>query len=507
MYILGYNVSDWLLLLIIILTLIYLYSKRHFNFWKDIGIDGPKPYPVVGNFMPFTRKSLHIIDEEWGKKYGRLYGSFMGRHPKLMVADPELIKQVFIKQAHEIFINRQDEKLKELFNDETKIIKEALSNASGQKWKDVRSLLSPTFTAARLKQMAPLIAQCSAVTLTNLGRLADEKETFEAKSFFGSYSLDVIASTMFGLQLNSQDDPDNPFVRHAKKAFDISLFSINMLIFIFFPALSFLIAKIAKISFFPMEPFKFFHESTKRILEMRRNQKEYRPDFLQLMLDVHKEIQDENIAQKGLTDDQILANAVIFFLAGYETTGTLLAWLAYCMAVHPDWQEKVHDEIESSIADGDINYNNVNQLETLDMILNETLRMYPPALRIERIASADFHMAGYDFPKGVSVAVPTYALHYDEEYWPNPHTFDPTRWSPEQRHKISPCTFVPFGVGPRNCIGFRFALMEAKMCMAHILRRYKFVPCSDTHVDMSKMKVGGFLYPKDGIKLQVERCT
>lgn len=498
------SIPNWLLWLTCILFLIYLYSSWHLNFWKEIGIPGPKPIPLFGNLHLYMRKGgIHGADLDATKKYGRLFGMLDGRHPTLVVSDPEMIKQVFIKQSHDVFTNRRS--LADLLRDDDKLVTEGLSNLEGQKWKDIRSILSPTFSTGKLKQMMSLITECSKEAVSNMGKLADEKKTFELKEFFGTFTMDGIASTMFGLQLESMKNPDAPFVKYAKKAFEFKFTDIGLLIMMILPNLAKLL-KMMKFNLISLDSFEFFRDITQHTLEMRRNKTTFRPDFLQLMLDAHKEVHTSEGTQNGLTDEQILANAIIFLLAGYETTSTQLSWMAYSLATHPEWQEKIQTEIDETVGNNELKYDMIGQLQHLDMFTNETLRMYPPVLRFDRESSAEFHLGGYDIPRGVAVCVPVYALHHDKEFWNNPEEFDPERWSPERKSSIIPYTFAPFGIGPRNCIGFRFAEYEAKICMVNLLKEFSFITCDETRdVDIYDMKQGGFFYPNKGIKLQVRR--
>ena len=183
----------------------------------------------------------------------------------------------------------------------------------------------------------------------------------------------------------------------------------------------------------------------------------------------------------------MMAQGWIFFIAGYETTATTLSFCSYELALNPEVQERLHEEVISAIdSNGDINYEELSKLPFLDAVLSETLRMYPPVIRLERKSLSDYQLAdtGIKVRKGDNIEIPVFAIHHSEEFYDNPFQFNPDRFMPENRHQIKPYTYLPFGAGPRNCIGMRFALMEAKLGLAQIIRRYRFFRSEQTAVPL-----------------------
>ncbi len=202
---------------------------------------------------------------------------------------------------------------------------------------------------------------------------------------------------------------------------------------------------------------------------------------------IEKQALKINVVNKQLTEDEILAQAWLFFVAGYETTATTLTFCSYELALNPECQEKLCEELKSAMdSNGEINYETLAKLPYLDSVISETLRLYPPVLRLEREAMTDYKLGntGITLLKGQLVEIPVFAIHHSEEYYPNPERFFPERFMPENRDQIIPYTYIPFGAGPRNCIGMRFALMEAKLCLAHIVRRFRFVRSAKTAVPL-----------------------
>ncbi|CAG2167186.1 unnamed protein product, partial [Oppiella nova] len=157
---------------------------------------------------------------------------------------------------------------------------------------------------------------------------------------------------------------------------------------------------------------------------------------------------------------------------------------------------------------GEIGYDDLTRLPFLDAVLSESLRKYPPIVMLSRQAVNDYTIpdSGIVIPKGQHIEIPVYAVHHNPEYYPNPEKFDPDRFMPENRDKIKPYTYLPFGAGPRNCIGMRVALMEAKLCIAHLVRRYILFPTNETPVPI-KYRAGKLILATDKLEICMSRVS
>ncbi|CAF1295808.1 unnamed protein product [Rotaria sordida] len=220
-----------------------------------------------------------------------------------------------------------------------------------------------------------------------------------------------------------------------------------------------------------------------------------------------------NIIRKGLIKNdidlvhkygKIIGQAVIFLVAGYETTSILMSCFFYVMATEPVIQEKVYEEICQELGDDEVTHEKLNQLPYLDMVISETLRMYPPGIRFDRVASCDYQLGNYHIPKGSIINVSVYPIHHDPNVWPDPEKFIPERFLPAEKAKRHPMTYLPFGDGPRNCIGMRFALLEAKLGIAKALRVVEFQKCEKTQVPLQLGKLE-IVNSKNGIWVRVVR--
>ncbi|ELK30988.1 PREDICTED: cytochrome P450 3A12 [Myotis davidii] len=176
----------------------------------------------------------------------------------------------------------------------------------------------------------------------------------------------------------------------------------------------------------------------------------------------------------------------------------------YLLATHPDVQQKLHKEIDETFPNkATPTYDALAQMEYLDMVMNESLRLFPIAGRLERFCKKDVEVNGVFIPKGTLVMVPSFVLHLDPTHWPEPEEFRPERFSKENKDRINPYIYTPFGSGPRNCIGMRFALMNMKIALVRVLQNFSFKPCKETQIPV-ELDFQGIIQPKKPIVLKAE---
>lgn len=221
-----------------------------------------------------------------------------------------------------------------------------------------------------------------------------------------------------------------------------------------------------------------------------------------------KELKDI-IGTKYLSEEEIAAQAMVFFLAGYETTGSTLFHTLFELTVNPDVQERLYQEIQKAkITDPTLNYTKtLSKIDYLDAVISETLRMYPPDVHLNRQAAEPYYIPEIKctIEKNTPIYIPVYSIHHNEEYYPDPERFDPERFMPENRHKIFPYSYLPFGAGPRGCIGVRFVLTEVKISMVRILERFQLLKVPDVTTDKLKILPGSGIIKTSAIKIAVKR--
>ncbi|CAG2220224.1 CYP5A [Mytilus edulis] len=310
----------------------------------------------------------------------------------------------------------------------------------------------------------PLLQKCVNDMVEKLKKDTENGEVVDVCKYCGSFSMDVIASTAFGMDVDAQNDPDNAFIKNAKKAFSSGLKNPMLLFVLFFPFTRGILSYF-KLSTLSKEMATFFHSAVNTAIDERKSESSKRQDLLGLMLNAHtdKEKSEENIElssttlkdfkkrreyihsyhiinfQKGwrgkvrkhttnndyiswkaLTTNEILANSLTFFLAGYETTANALSFVLYCLALYPDYADKVRYEVADDIGKEKPTYDNVSKLQYLDMFVCEVLRLYGPAARFNRTTEEDVAIGGYKVPKGTDIQFAIGVIHRDPEFWPEP---------------------------------------------------------------------------------------
>lgn len=201
----------------------------------------------------------------------------------------------------------------------------------------------------------------------------------------------------------------------------------------------------------------------------------------------------------GMPDERIRDQLLTMLIAGHDTSTALLSWALYVLSSRPDIQATAHAEIDAVLGDNAPDYVGVGQLRYLEQVLNETLRMYPPIHLGSRIAAHDLEFQGYQIPAGRRVLYSIYLAHRDPRYWQNPAEFIPERFAPEQTRQ--PYTFLPFGGGPRNCIGMAFAQVEAKVVLARILQKYELKITNQP----VRLRMGATLEPHPSVQVKIQK--
>ncbi|XP_077094360.1 cytochrome P450 3A30-like [Siphateles boraxobius] len=501
-YGLFFSAETWALLMLFV-ALLVIYGYWPHSQFKKLGIAGPKPIPFFGTMLRY-REGFHKFDFECFKKYGRVWGIYDARQPVLCIMDQSIIKTILIKECYSLFTNRRDFRLNGPLYD-------ALTIVEDDDWRRIRSVLSPSFTSGRLKEMFGIMKTHSQILVQNLGKSATQGENVDIKEFFGAYSMDVVTSTAFSVDIDSLNNPKDPFVTNIKKMLKFDFLNPVFLISALFPFITPVLEKM-DFGFFPLSVTDFFYAALQKIKSERvaNDHKKKRVDFLQLMVDSQtagKTQHGEEHTEKGLSDHEILSQAMIFIFAGYETSSSTLSFFFYNLATNPEAMKKLQEEIDETFPNkAPVDYEAVMNMDYLDAALNESLRLFPVIARLERVCKKTVEINGVIIPKDTVVMIPTFALHRDPDYWSDPESFKPERFTKGNKETIDPYMYMPFGLGPRNCIGMRFAQLTMKLAIVEILQRFDVSVCAETQVPL-ELGLNGLLAPKDPIKLKLKPRT
>lgn len=499
---------------------IYFYFHASYSYWKKRNVPTLKTLPPFGNFarsfLTFSNPRLQVIElykRLDGKRYGGLYSL---DRPLLLLRDPELIKVLLVKDfAH--FHSRGIE-----INEKAEPLQGHLFALSGSKWRKLRMKLTPTFTSGKMKIMFPTIVETGKELETCLKIPAANKDVIEFKDILVRYSTDVIASCAFGIQCNCLKDPNAEFRSLGNKLFEVSR-KVRLIrtISLFIPS----IPKMFNINIFPPDASKYFSKIVKDTVKYREENSVHRNDFLQLMIQLKNEtldqmkddpllkIQNDEFSEWKhstpfeVTIDVIAAQAFVFFLGGFESSSTTTTFCLYELALNPDIQTKLCSEIDYELSkhDGKITYEAIHEMEFMDKVIKETLRKYPPIIGLTRQCTKTTKLADTDLiiEKGIQVQVPILALHHDPKFFPNPDKFDPERFSDQEKNKRPQFCYLPFGEGPRICIGMRFGQIQIKVALTSILSKYKVEVSERTPIPSIFDKKSFVLTCKGGMWLKI----
>ncbi|XP_067687599.1 cytochrome P450 3A29-like [Haliotis asinina] len=482
-------------------VLLYIYGTWNHTYFKKRSIPGPTPYPFIGNMTGIFFHSMTT----WRQKFGNVFGVFQGAAPCFVISDLEIVKEVLVKSSN-VFRNRKKFELVPYpFSLGLFFLDDAL-------WKRVRSIMTPTFSGRKLRQMSTSINHCAETLTSNFAKVIGKQEGVNIKEYFGAFAVDVISRTAFSVKVDSQNDFSNPFVINVKEMFTPPKFIRSILqLNVVLPSLSTFL-KTVGLGIFSQSIIKFFETNIKEMINQRLNNREsmreQRTDFLQLLMDA--EVEDEQgypgangkHVVRRLSTDEVVAQGTLFYLAGYEAVSSTLNFASHHLATNPEVQEKAYAEMKEKLGDEEPNYDNIKKLKYLDNVITETLRVCPPVIVLTRRASETIRIKDVTIYEGQTVFIPVFALQRDPQLFKDPNSFKPER----HNEKSNPLSFLAFGYGPRICIGMRLAWVEMKIALIHVLRSVKFERMPNTEDELTFKKVST-LKPAEDIVLKLShRC-
>nr|XP_015838530.1 PREDICTED: cytochrome P450 9e2 [Tribolium castaneum] len=499
-----------LLVLGVLLSCIWTYYKiiKPVKYWQERDVTHARAWPIVGSLNQVTLKKKHIADaiDEIYQHFPnqRCVGYMHFTTPFLMVRDLDLIKKITVKD----FDHFQDRLASKTIKTDPLLSKSLLS-LGGENWKRMRATISPVFTSSKMKFLFGLMDEC-AKNFT--GHFTQNETKLEMKDVFSKFANDVIASTAFGIRIDSLQDPTNEFYKLGSSFINFGWWDIaKVLVMQLSPGL----ANLLQLRVFSEETSTFFRSLVKDNIRKRQSEGIIRPDLIQLLMQAQNGDEIQHSSEKiALTEDHFVSQALTFFIAGFETVSTAACFMAQELALNPHIQKRLQVEIDSVLENhkGDISYETLQSMKYLDQVVCETLRLWPPATQTDRLCVKSYVIEPVNpkekvvfVEKGVSVLVPVMSIQRDSSFWEKPNKFDPERFSEENRAKIVPGTYLPFGTGPRNCIGSRFALLELKILFFHLLAKFILVPCDNTPIPLKLDPKKLTMSPENGFQLSLRR--
>ncbi|CAF4995242.1 unnamed protein product, partial [Rotaria sp. Silwood1] len=348
-------------------------------------------------------------------------------------------------------------------------LRTGLLTSSGAKWKNRRRIITPAFHDKELlNNFIDIYNEQAAILVQRLNSIESGKEV-NLYPYIASCALDIICEAAMGLNIGAQQQKNSQYVDAVLKLTDIILKRQRM------PWLwPDLIFKLLPQGRNHDRYLKIVHEFTKKVIDDRAQEfhadenRGKRSAFLDLLL---KQMNDEHLTLLDIQEE-----VDTFMFEGHDTTAAAINFTCFMIALHPEVQQKLHEEIDR-VFENDHNrpctMEDLNELNYLECVIKETLRLFPSVPFIAREVQEDFMYNGYKILQGSTAVLFIYYIHRDPKHFPDPDRFDPDRFLPENSHDRSAFAFVPFSAGSRNCIGQRFAMLEEKAVLSWILRRFK----------------------------------
>ncbi|XP_056644762.1 cytochrome P450 6k1-like [Diorhabda sublineata] len=467
--------SSWVLDLFVLVVISgissYIYFTRNFNYWKKRKIYSPTPIPFFGNF--FDSLSFRTTIHENVKKYydsteDPFFGLYILDEPVLVLKSPQLIKDVLIKDFT-VFCDRRVSTPKH--SDMVYSVFFLKYNL----WKKVRSVLSPLFRTSVLKNNYFHLDDTKNLLIDFLHK---NNGLIDARLIGGHFATELLARWFFRVNPHCFDGGESIFRRYIHKLFDFNFRNavIQNLFFIKPSWVSFF-----RLDFVVDDAINTFKDVLMTSVAARKDQFN---GNVQDLTDLGSKgvLEKEKTNNDNMVFDIAVSNTIFFLIAGQETSSTILAFTLYELAVNQNVQDKLRKEVEINLQKhGEFTQDGIKDNKYMEMCLNETMRKYPALPFLDRIPITDYKFNGTNFvvEKGTSVIIPFFALHRDENYYPNPDKYEPERFL-NNNFNVDGLNFIPFGEGPRACLGKRLGMMALAIAMSNIIMKFKLEKCEGT---------------------------
>lgn len=389
-------------------------------------------------------------------------GGFMGLffiiRPMVLVLDLDLVKLILVKQF-EHFSDRGV-----YYNERADPLSAHLVALHGEPWRALRTKLTPTFTADKMKTILfPTVLQVAGNLVSSIAANGDRP--VEIGKVAAQFTTDIIGTCAFGIDCNTLAGENQDFLEMSKRVFKPVKSKLwRRLLTTIYPDLS----RWLGLKSLDETVSHAYYTMIRQTVDLRRNSGLVRNDFLQLLLELE--------TSGELSFDQMAAQMFVFQVGGFETSSLTISYCCYELALNEQVQQKARAEISQVLANSDQvwSFDVLQQMTYLDQVVKETLRKYPPGASIPRVVTRDYRVPASEatLRKGVMVVIPVFAIHHDPDIYPDPHQFDPSRFDADHVRSRHNMAYLPFGAGPRACIATRFASMVVKLALAKLLLRF-----------------------------------
>ncbi|KAL0895288.1 hypothetical protein ABMA27_011435 [Loxostege sticticalis] len=463
----------WLILLSIcvVLVLWFLFRTVNRDYWKKRNVVQLNKDLFV-KFLFGDQSLSEVYKDVYEAHPNEPYvGAFLNTKPALILRDLQNIQAVLVGDFESYHSRGID------FNDNDILADNILSISHYERWKTIRQKMTPLFTSSKLKSMTNVIEKSARDFVT----MVKNKKEMREKPFIALYTYTTasIGASVFGIDTHTKDAMDSPFLEMSFKSVEPSFLG-NLRVTI--SSLSPTLFKILRIKVFG-DHEEFFIGAVKKALKARRNNPQPVNDFIGLCMELQKAgtMTDKSTGYEVEPTDLVLAaQAFFFFIAGTDTGANTMHFTLLELSSNPDVLKRLHEEIDKKFEETNEKntYDDIDKLVYLDMVLNETMRKFPPVGLMQRVCTRDtvLPVGNLKVQKGVITVTPVFAIHRDEKLFPNPEKFDPERFAPSNAANLPKFGYMPFGEGKRICIGSRYARIQVKVGLAFLLRSFTLKP-------------------------------
>jgi len=436
----------------------------------------PEPFSAG---RALRRDAIGTTMNVW-REYGDLACIRMGPLRLYMAFHPDDVKHVLQE-------NNQNYTKGSLIARARVVIGNGLFTSEGPFWRRQRRLIQPAFHRQRIAGFVNTMAACTGDTLDHWERHADTGRPLDVAEAMNHLTLTIVGKTLFGRDLSRETGPAG---RALSRVLTITAERVMSYL-----ALPLWIPTPRNREFVRTQ--RVLDDVVLGIIEERRRDEGGTDDLLGMLLAARDEATGE-----GMTDLQLRDEVMTFFLAGHETTAVATSWTWYLLDRHPEVAERLSAEVRAVLGDRPPALDDIPALSYARMVVQEAMRLYPPLWGLSRETIGPDRLGDYDVPGHRIVAMSPYVTHRHPDFWDEPERFDPERFGPEhvaERHRFA---YIPFGGGPRLCIGNEFALTEAQVILAMVMQRYRLHRIDTRPIELEPHLT---LRPRGGLPMRIER--
>ena len=403
----------------------------------------------------------------------------------LLVHEPRSIRRVLLDNAANY---RKDRLQRRVLSAG---LSEGLLSAEGEQWRIQRKVLAPIFARKKVQEFASAMIGAADALIERWSSLGEGARVDVAVEM-AKLTLDVLERTIFSDGFGSGAEP----IRVAMAAYFNTIGKISPLDVLGVPEF---VPRLGRIRI--RSTLQFFETEVERVISARRRILAERPDTAPNDLLTHL-LQASDSETEQITEAELRSNILTFIAAGHETTANTLSWAMFLLSQSPQWRRRVEAEVDREMMGGDAGLS--DRLVETRAVIEESIRLYPPIAAISRVALDNDELGGERVRPGSLIVISPYVLHRHRLLWDRPGVFDPGRFLGIGRSRIDRFAYLPFGVGPRKCIGSTFALQEATLVLAAIVRNFSFEP-SPGHAVWPTLRVS--LRPANGLPMTIRKRT